>query len=164
MAASGCYLSRATTRRRSKKSRNSSIGSGSCPSISETSRWAADSSNFPAVRSPGSTWFSSHEGEVTQRIVRLERSGTETATQAAKRCQLQLLGCDISNVDTHVADWLMLIHAEHLEIPGLSLTKQQVERLWGLDAVTSDALLAALVDVKCLRRTVRDGYLCADGV
>ena len=70
----------------------------------------------------------------------------------------------MSNVDTHVADWLMLIHAEHLEIPGLSLTKQQVERLWGLDAVTSDALLAALVDVKCLRRTVRDGYLCADGV
>jgi len=30
----------------------------------------------------------------------------------------------MSNVDTHVADWLMLIHAEHLEIPGLSLTKQ----------------------------------------
>ena len=53
----------------------------------------------------------------------------------------------MSSVDTHVADWLMLIRAEYLEIPGLSLTKQQVERLWGLDAITSDALLAALVDV-----------------
>jgi hypothetical protein len=53
----------------------------------------------------------------------------------------------MSNVDTHVADWLMLIRAEYLEIPGLSLTKQQVERLWALDAITSDSLLAALVDV-----------------
>jgi hypothetical protein len=53
----------------------------------------------------------------------------------------------MSNVDTHVADGLMLIRAEYLEIPGVSLTKQQVERLCGLDAVTSDALLAALVDV-----------------
>jgi hypothetical protein len=70
----------------------------------------------------------------------------------------------MSSVDTHVADWLMLIRAEYLEIPGLSLTKQQVERLWGLDAVTSGALLAALVDVKFLRRTVRDAYVRVDGV
>jgi len=70
----------------------------------------------------------------------------------------------MSSADTHVADWLMLIRAEYLEIPGLSLTKQQVERLWGLDAVTSGALLAALVDVKFLRRTVRDAYVRADGV
>ena len=69
---------------------------------------------------------------------------------------MQHRGCDMSSVDTHVADWLMLIRAEYLEIPGLSLTKQQVERLWGLDAVTSGTLLAALVDVTFLRRTVRD--------
>ncbi len=75
MAAGGCYLSREMTRRQGKKSRTSSIGSGSWPSISETSRWAADSSNFRAVRSPGSTWFSSHEGEVNQRIARLSDRG-----------------------------------------------------------------------------------------
>ena len=57
----------------------------------------------------------------------------------------------------------MLIRAEYLEIPGLALTKAQVERLWGLDAVVSDALLAALVDVKFLRRTVRDTYVRAAG-
>jgi len=68
------------------------------------------------------------------------------------------------NVDAHIANWLMLIRAEYLEIPGLPLTKLQVERLWELDAVTSDALLAALVDVKFLRRTVKDGYVRADGV
>jgi hypothetical protein len=70
----------------------------------------------------------------------------------------------MSSADAHVADWLKLIRAEDLEIPGLSLTKEPVDRLWGLDAVTSDALLTALVDVKCLRRTVRNAYVHADGV
>ena len=70
----------------------------------------------------------------------------------------------MSRAETHVDDWLMLVRAEYVEMPGLSLTKPQVERLWGLDAVTSDALLAALVDVKFLRRTVRDAYVRADGV
>ena len=69
----------------------------------------------------------------------------------------------MSRAETHVEDWLVLIRAEYLEIPGLSLTKPQVERLWGLDPVTSEALLAALVDVKFLRRTRKDAYVRADG-
>jgi hypothetical protein len=69
----------------------------------------------------------------------------------------------MSTAENNVEDWLMLVRAEYLEIPGLSLTKPQVERLWGLDAVTSEALLAALIDVKFLRRTVRDAYVRADG-
>ena len=69
----------------------------------------------------------------------------------------------MSRAETHVEDWLMLVRAEYLEMPGLSLTKPQVERLWGLDAVTSEALLAALIDVKFLRRTVGDAYVRADG-
>jgi hypothetical protein len=48
--------------------------------------------------------------------------------------------------DTHITDWLQLIRAEYLEIPGLSLTTQQVQRLWGLDLVTTEAVLAALVE------------------
>jgi hypothetical protein len=69
----------------------------------------------------------------------------------------------MSRAETHVEDWLMLVRAEYVEMPGLSLTKPQVERLWGLDAVTSEALLAALIDVKFLRRTVGDAYVRADG-
>ena len=69
----------------------------------------------------------------------------------------------MSRTETHVEDWLMLVRAEYVEMPGLSLTKPQVERLWGLDAVVSEALLAALVDVKFLRRTVRDTYVRAAG-
>ena len=64
--------------------------------------------------------------------------------------------------DTHITDWLQLIRAEYLEIPGLSLTMSQVQRLWGLDLVTSEAVLAALVDVNFLRRTGRDAYVRAD--
>jgi hypothetical protein len=64
--------------------------------------------------------------------------------------------------DTHIADWLRLIRAEYLEIPGLCLTKPQVQRLWGLDQVTAAALLAPLVDVRFLRRTGQDTYVRAD--
>jgi hypothetical protein len=69
----------------------------------------------------------------------------------------------MSRAETSIADWLQLIRAEHLETPGLSLTKQQVERLWGLDPVTSEAILAELVDVNFLRRTRHDSYVRADG-
>jgi hypothetical protein len=62
----------------------------------------------------------------------------------------------IVTADTPINDWPLLIRAEYLEIPDVRLTKAQVERLWGLDSVTSEALLAALVDVRFLRRTVHD--------
>jgi hypothetical protein len=69
----------------------------------------------------------------------------------------------MSRAETPVEVWLLLIRAEYLEMPGLCLTKAQVERFWGLDTATSAALLAALVDVKFLRRTDRDAYVRADG-
>jgi hypothetical protein len=63
--------------------------------------------------------------------------------------------------DTHtlhvsIYDRLRLIQAEYLEVPGLRLTRQQAEGLWGLDTLTSEALLDALVDARFLWRT-RDG-------
>ena len=64
--------------------------------------------------------------------------------------------------DTLITDWLQLIRAEYREIPGLSLTSQQVQRLWGLDLVTTEAVLAALVDVKFLRCTRHHVYVRAD--
>jgi hypothetical protein len=64
--------------------------------------------------------------------------------------------------NTHIHDWLQLIRAEYLEIPDLSLTKRQVQRLWNLDEVTTEAVLAALVDVKFLKCTPRQFYVRAD--
>ena len=68
----------------------------------------------------------------------------------------------MSPADTHVTDWLQLIRAEYLEIPGLSLTKPQVQQMWGLDAVAAEALLAALVDARFLRCTNQKTYVRAD--
>ena len=63
---------------------------------------------------------------------------------------------------TTIADWLHLIRAEYLEIPGLHLTRKQVQRLWNLDDVTCDALLEALVEVRFLRQTQAGAYVRAD--
>ena len=65
--------------------------------------------------------------------------------------------------DTHVTDWLLLIRAEYLEVPGLCLTSEQAQRLWGLDATTLEALLGALVDAKFLRCTRHRTYVRASG-
>jgi hypothetical protein len=58
-----------------------------------------------------------------------------------------------------VTDWLRLIQAEYLEIPGLHLTKPQVQRLWGLEPHLCDALLDALVAAAFLRKTPRNGFV-----
>ena len=65
-------------------------------------------------------------------------------------------------VTTTFADWLQLIRAEYLEIPGLHLTRSQVERLWGLDATTCDELLDALIHARFLKRSSTGGYIRAD--
>ena len=64
--------------------------------------------------------------------------------------------------DTTISRWLQLIRAEYMEMPGLHLTEAQVRRLWSLDSVTAEALLAALLDVKFLRRTHQGAYVRAD--
>ena len=69
----------------------------------------------------------------------------------------------MSKADTYITDWLQLIRAEYLEVPDLCLTKLQVQRLWGLDPLTTDSLLEALVDAKFLRRTGQDAYVRAHG-
>jgi hypothetical protein len=58
-----------------------------------------------------------------------------------------------------VVDWLRLIRSEYQEIPGLHLTKAQVQRFWSLDAVTCDAVIEALVKMRFLRRTHTGGYV-----
>jgi hypothetical protein len=64
--------------------------------------------------------------------------------------------------DARVTDWLGLIRAEYLELPGLHLTLPQARRLWGLDEVTSQAVFAALVDARFLKQTRTGAYVLAD--
>jgi hypothetical protein len=64
--------------------------------------------------------------------------------------------------DVDASDWLQLIRAEYLEIPGLSLTRPQAQRLWGLDPDTCDALLDSMVETRFLRRNSRGLFVRTD--
>ena len=48
---------------------------------------------------------------------------------------------------------LHLIQAEYRESPGLNLTKQQMQRLWGLEPRLCDELLEQLLRAHVLRPT-----------
>ena len=65
----------------------------------------------------------------------------------------------MSPTQTSVADWLQIIRGEFAEVPGLHLTRQQFQKLWGLDGETASTLLDVLVDQKFLRRTSDEGYV-----
>jgi hypothetical protein len=52
------------------------------------------------------------------------------------------------------------IEGEYREMPGLSLTLPQAERLWGLDRRTCEFALATLVERRVLRRGMNGTYVC----
>jgi hypothetical protein len=64
--------------------------------------------------------------------------------------------------NSRTAHWVRLVRSEYLEMPGLNLTKRQAQRMWGLDAATSETVLDALEDVDFLKRTTQDGYVRSD--
>ncbi len=56
----------------------------------------------------------------------------------------------------HINDSVLRrIRAEFLEMPGLCLTLEQAQRLWGLEPNACEALLNSLIDTRFLRRTDR---------
>jgi hypothetical protein len=57
-----------------------------------------------------------------------------------------------------VTDLVGLIRSEYEEMPGLCLTRAQVQRLWLLDPAACDNVLRALVDAGYLRLT-SGGYV-----
>ena len=61
-----------------------------------------------------------------------------------------------------LADWANLIRAEYCEMAGLSLTLNQVERLWQLDRPTAKALLQNLIADGFLRCTGKGAFIRAD--
>jgi hypothetical protein len=61
-----------------------------------------------------------------------------------------------------IRQWLERVQGEYREMPGLSLTQLQAQRLWGLDAVLCEALFEALTHSGFLRRTAQGGYIRGD--
>ena len=58
-----------------------------------------------------------------------------------------------------IVEWLRLIEAEYKEMPGLSLSKAQMRRFWGLEPYVCDALVDALVTARVLKQTTHDTYV-----
>ena len=56
---------------------------------------------------------------------------------------------------------LNLIRAEYREMPGLCLTKPQIQRLWSLDTVTCEDVVQALEREQFLKR-LSNAYVLRD--
>jgi hypothetical protein len=54
---------------------------------------------------------------------------------------------------------LQRIEGEYREMPGLSVTAPQAERLWGLDSTTCAFVLMTLIERKILKRTPGGTYV-----
>jgi hypothetical protein len=59
-------------------------------------------------------------------------------------------------------DLIALVRSEYREMPGLSLTLEQAQRLWSLDRSTCVMLFERLVQMGVLRTTKRGRYICPD--
>ena len=59
--------------------------------------------------------------------------------------------------------WIQIVRGEYLEIPGMLLTRRQIQRLWGFDADLGDKVLDALVEAGFLRRTPSGAFVRVDG-
>ena len=64
-----------------------------------------------------------------------------------------MLQTNSSTPVTTMEQMVRRIQGEFLEMPGLRLTCRQAQRLWNLDALVCESLLAALVDVRFLVQT-----------
>jgi hypothetical protein len=73
----------------------------------------------------------------------------------------RLRGATLMDATQHIATWLSRIQSEYREMPGLNLTKPQMQRLWGLESYVCDALIDSLVAARVLRRTIDGTYVAA---
>jgi hypothetical protein len=64
--------------------------------------------------------------------------------------------------DNFIGASIERVRAEYREMPGLSLTIRQAERLWGLEPSACRALFDVLHASGFLRRTSNGGYVRAD--
>jgi len=60
---------------------------------------------------------------------------------------------------TALQELLQRIEGEYREMPGLSVTAPQAERLWGLDSMTCGFVLMTLIQRGILKRTASGTYV-----
>ena len=64
----------------------------------------------------------------------------------------------MKSTQTRMRDWLSIVRGEFCEMPGLQLTKPQIQRMWGVEPATCDALVDELVNQNFLKLTQRGAY------
>jgi hypothetical protein len=64
--------------------------------------------------------------------------------------------------DAAPSEWTQIVRGEFLQIPGLRLTRKQIQQLWGLSSETCDRVLETLVNQRFLQLTP-DGYYVHGG-
>jgi hypothetical protein len=89
---------------------------------------------------------------------RVESRVFTRATPGTSIAQLRVMSSTMTR-STPVETWLRLIQAEYLEMPGLHLTRPQIQRLWHLDDLACDLLLDRLVTDRFLRQTSHGAYV-----
>ena len=70
--------------------------------------------------------------------------------------------CDMRPGESELTVLIARVRSEYRESPGLSLTPEQVCRLWQLDRDTGDVVLQALVSTGFLRLTKNGMFVRAD--
>jgi len=65
------------------------------------------------------------------------------------------------NENRRMVQLLQMIRGEFLEIPGLRLTRNQVQDLWGLDAEARDTILDTLTAAGFLKETGDGAFIRA---
>ena len=70
----------------------------------------------------------------------------------------------LARIDNHaktVRELTRRVQAEYAEMPGLSVTLPQAQRLLAIDELTCAAIFGALVNQRVLRRTAEGRYIRA---
>ncbi len=68
---------------------------------------------------------------------------------------------DIASTPLNTERAVSLIRTEYLEMPGLNLTKPQMQRFMGVDVPTCDEVLRHLEQTHFLKKTAKDAYVRA---
>ncbi|HET6959717.1 MAG TPA: hypothetical protein VFI56_24155 [Vicinamibacterales bacterium] len=63
------------------------------------------------------------------------------------------------SVEPRVERFIEIVQSEYREMPGLQLTKAQMQRFLGIDVMTCDVVLDKLERQRFLRRTQKNVYV-----
>ena len=72
------------------------------------------------------------------------------------------MSATVRQTTSHFDELIVRVRGEYLEMPGLSLTIPQAQRLWAVEHSTCVQVFDSLVDARWLRRTRRGRFVRAD--